>query len=209
MRPTLFLLSLLAPAIPAAPAPILPRVQLPYTFELNQGQSDPAVRYLARGRGYTLFLTEREAVTTLRRGGADPRVLRMTLDGARPPAGIEALEPEGTTNYFVGTASEWRRDVPRYGKVRHRAVYDGIDLVYHSQEGQLEYDFVVASGASPSAIAVRFTGAERTRLNRAGDLELATKEGTLVHRRPARGRKRPKDDTQCARPTCAKRCGGV
>ena len=37
--------------------------QLPLSFELNRGQTDGRVKYLARGQGYSLFLTSREAVT--------------------------------------------------------------------------------------------------------------------------------------------------
>lgn len=36
--------------------------QLPLTFEANQGQTDARVRFLARGEGYTVFLTDDEAV---------------------------------------------------------------------------------------------------------------------------------------------------
>src|SRR2546426_1609134 len=38
---------------------------LPLHFEANQGQTDPQVRFLARGIGHTLFLTETEAVLVL------------------------------------------------------------------------------------------------------------------------------------------------
>ena len=71
-----------------------------------------------------------------------------------------ALDPVAQrTNYFVGQdPASWRRDVPHYARVRYRGVYAGIDLVYHSQEGQLEYDFVVAPGTSPDAIRLRFEG---------------------------------------------------
>ncbi|MBV5272539.1 MAG: hypothetical protein JZU52_02480, partial [Lamprocystis purpurea] len=54
-----------APTAPAAPAQA--RIQadygkLPYTFEANGGQADAAVKFLARGPGYSLFLTPGEAV---------------------------------------------------------------------------------------------------------------------------------------------------
>src|SRR5207247_8230452 len=39
--------------------------RLPLYFEANQGQSDPQVRFLARGGGHTLFLTPTEAVLVL------------------------------------------------------------------------------------------------------------------------------------------------
>src|SRR5436309_2326609 len=38
---------------------------LPLSFEANEGQSDAQVQFLARGHGYSLFLTPTEAVLTL------------------------------------------------------------------------------------------------------------------------------------------------
>ncbi len=40
--------------------------RLPLSFEANNGQTESQVRFLARGRGYTLFLAENEAVFALR-----------------------------------------------------------------------------------------------------------------------------------------------
>jgi hypothetical protein len=42
---------------------------LPMVFEANQGQVGPEVRYLARGHGYQVFLTEDEVVLVLSGGG--------------------------------------------------------------------------------------------------------------------------------------------
>src|SRR5712692_6222051 len=39
--------------------------QIPLSFEPNQGQTDPAVQFLSRGSGYSLFLTSQEAVLSL------------------------------------------------------------------------------------------------------------------------------------------------
>src|SRR5215470_16608640 len=41
--------------------------RLPLSFEINRGQTDPQVKFFARGRGYTLFLTSDEAVLTLKK----------------------------------------------------------------------------------------------------------------------------------------------
>src|ERR1700690_3295447 len=40
--------------------------RLPLSFEENWGQTDPQVKFLARGTGYALFLTPTEAVLKLR-----------------------------------------------------------------------------------------------------------------------------------------------
>ena len=78
---------------------------LPLSFEANQGQTDPQVKFLSRGQGYNLFLTSTEAVLTLTsldrtigKGSEveDPRlsnetrqsVLRMGRVGANPAPAI-------------------------------------------------------------------------------------------------------------------------
>src|SRR5260370_41952393 len=50
--------------------------RLPLTFEPNVGQADGRVKFLARGDGYTLWLTTTEAVLQLR-AATTPRVLRQ------------------------------------------------------------------------------------------------------------------------------------
>src|SRR5687768_14237506 len=57
---------------------------VPISFVANQGQTDERVKFLARGQGYSLFLTPAEAVLTLRassRAAAEQRaaVVRMRL----------------------------------------------------------------------------------------------------------------------------------
>jgi hypothetical protein len=48
--------------------------KLPLSFEINQGQTDPRVKFLSRGSGYVLFLTSDEAVLTLHKGSPRSRV---------------------------------------------------------------------------------------------------------------------------------------
>jgi hypothetical protein len=57
---------------PKAPAPSRTTIarnfgNLPLSFEPNQGQSDPRVKFISRGHGYTMFLTPTEAVLVLTR----------------------------------------------------------------------------------------------------------------------------------------------
>ena len=44
--------------------------QLPLHFEANQGQTDPRVKFLARGAGYAVHLTVPEVVITLQADSA-------------------------------------------------------------------------------------------------------------------------------------------
>src|SRR5690606_2412458 len=54
----------------------------------------------------------------------------------------------------------------------------------YGNQRDLEYDFVVAPGADPSPIAVRFSGVDGLRLDAAGNLLLSTPRGELMQRRP-------------------------
>src|SRR5215203_4574327 len=210
------LLPLLSLAVPSSgeaaetsAAKVLGRA--PLAFEPNLGQSGPEVRYLARGAGYALFLTRDEAVLALMSGapdapkgkGAPPSSLRRSVLRVRPlgsrPA--ESLEPEqelpGHSHYArLSAPGEALRNVPRYGRIRARGIYPGIDLVYYGSGEQLEYDFVVAPGADPSRIRLGFEGAEGMALDEAGNLRLRLATGELVQHAPvlyqqADGERRP------------------
>jgi hypothetical protein len=84
-------------------------------------------------------------------------VLRVRLLGANPAAKVTGAEElPGKANYFIGNdPKKWHTSVPTYAKVNYKDVYPGVDLLYYgNQSGQLEYDFVVAPGADPGAIAL-------------------------------------------------------
>ena len=84
----------------------------------------------------------------------------MKLVGANPKAQIEGLDRlPGISNYFIGNdPAKWRTNIPHYAKIRYRDIYPGIDLVYHSDKEQLEYDLVVAPGSDPALAEMSYTG---------------------------------------------------
>ena len=163
--------------------------QLPLRFEANRGQTNPAVQFLSRGPGYSLFLTSTGAVLSLARGddaGAVRDVVRMRLLGAnRSPAVAGGDRLPGVTNYISGQdRSRWRAGVPSFALVTYEEVYPGIDLVYHGKQRALEYDFVVAPGGDPDAITLDFSGSRGMTVDRRGDLVLQTRGGTVRQKRP-------------------------
>lgn len=173
--------------------------QMPLSFEINQGQSGPQVKFLSRGGGYSLFLTGDQAVLALQKSEgrsqkSEASILVLKLVGANPnPIVRGSDELPGKSNYFTGSdPKSWRTSVPTYGKVRYHDVYPGVDLVYYGTHGQLEYDFVVAPGVDPNRIAFSLeTGnssgqaAHRpVRLDENGDLTAQTSAGTVRFCRP-------------------------
>ena len=110
----------------------------------------------------------------------------MKLAGARADARIEGIDAlEGRVSYFIGNdPNRWHSGIPTYARVKYKAVYPGIDLVYHGSTDALEYDLVAAPGADPNAIRIELQGAEGTRLDKAGNLISGTAAGDLTMRRP-------------------------
>lgn len=154
----------------------------PLSFEPNRGQTDRPVDFLAHASGYTLFLSRAEAVTALQNGAA----VRMRPVGANGSAPAQALESQPSkSNYFIGSVPRhWYTNIPNYAKIRYRNVYAGIDLIYHGNQRQLEYDFVVKPGADPRRILLEFLGATKAELDQSGDLVMHTAAGDLRWHKP-------------------------
>ena len=184
---------------------------LPLGFEANQGQTAPEVRYLAHGQGYQVFLTNQEAVLTLRqpaaaatksslkgasvlptRAGrkvhvaAKAPVLRVHFDGANPAAEIAGTRQlPGKTNYLIGNdRSKWHTDIPSYAAVRYQGMYPGVDVLFYGRQQRLEYDFVVAPGADLRAIALSISGARKMEIDARGDVLMSVAGGKLALQKP-------------------------
>jgi Beta-propeller repeat/Putative binding domain, N-terminal len=153
--------------------------KVPLSFEENRGQTDARVKFLARASGYTLFVATDEAVFA----GSDGSVERMKLIGASPKLKFEPLAQQpGISNYFIGNdPTKWRTNVPNFGRVALRGVYPGIDLIFYSKDRQLEYDWMVAPGADPKQIRVKWEGPKHLTKNASGDLVLTA---ALVQKKP-------------------------
>ena len=96
--------------------------------------------------------------------------------------GLDAMA--GRANYFIGDRPKWRTSVPSYARVECKDIYDGIDLIYYGNHRQLEYDFIVAPGADPASIRLRFDGAESLQIESDGDLVLQTAGREVRQRKP-------------------------
>jgi hypothetical protein len=169
----------------------------PIAFEPNVGQSDPQVKFVARADGYTLFLTPAETVFLLKsaaqgdKSSADANAergsaLRLGFLHANEAAPMQASDQLlGKVNYFRGNDPKtWHTEIPTFAKVAQRDVYSGIDVVYYGNQKQLEYDFMIAPGANPRAIALAFTGANGLKVDAKGDLVVSTAAGDVRMRRP-------------------------
>ena len=187
----LVLIGCLAPALlaagkPAAGDPVAQEARsvmarMPLRFEANKGQFDPSIRYAARTSEYTVALTAHGASMVF---SGSPRI-SLSLDGSAASA---AIQPENQlavrTDYMIGPREKWHTGVANYTRVRYRAVYPGIDMVFYGSENRLEYDFVLQPGADPNAIRMNFSGAGKLTVTAEGDLALETPGGRMLQHRP-------------------------
>jgi hypothetical protein len=159
--------------------------QVPLSFEVNKGQTDPRVNFLTQGAGYTAFLTPTGAVMELQHGSGG-NVVSMKVVGANAGTHAAGLDKQaGVSNDFAGkNPATWHANIGNYAEVTYKGVYRGINLVYHGDQQQLEYDFVVKPGASAGAIRLAFGGVTGKSLDAAGNLVLHTTGGDMVEHAP-------------------------
>jgi len=200
--------AMLSPTLLVA-APTSVPFDRPLVFEPNQGQAPSQFSWTARGAGYQLYLTSTGASIVLAEpvkeapaananplpGMASPvrlksrvSVVGMTLGGSHAWSNVQGLAPTGgVSNYLFGKDSrDWHSNVPQYGRVEVKGVYDGIDLVFYGHGHDLEYDFVVGPGGDPNQIRLGFADAGPMQVDsKTGDLVIKTKSGAeMRHVRP-------------------------
>lgn len=101
--------------------------------------------------------------------------IRVTVEGSDPSTRAQALdELPGKANYFVGRdTKKWRSGIATYEKIKYPTIYPGIDLIYYGKQGHLEFDFIVAPGADPRAIRLRFDAPGELSIAKDGSLTVA------------------------------------
>ena len=170
--------------------------EIPLTFEpVGPG----GATFVARGDGYVVALDR--GGLTVDAGGAPVRVVLSGAAQASPTG--EA--PMATAHRLVGPSAGWQRDIPLYSRVRQTAVWEGIDVVFYGAGRHVEWDYVVAPGADPGAIAFRVEGGA-TRIDERGDLLIDVGNVELRQQRPvayqrrANGERVPVDASYAPQP---------
>ncbi|MGC1107912.1 MAG: choice-of-anchor D domain-containing protein [Candidatus Acidiferrales bacterium] len=168
---------------------------LGWAFEPNVGQSASEVKFLARARGATVFLTDdsvyvswaRAAHDSSRRAATKGNFLRFEFAGAGR-AGTrrtgDTLLP-GKTNYLLGrNARQWHTDVPHYAAVQYAGLYPGVDARFYGGAQGLEYDLTAARGSDLRQILLRVRGTDALYLDPQGDLVIRNGARQIIMKRP-------------------------
>jgi len=149
-------------------------------IEENGGQFPAPARFGAFAGGTMIGFGER----IVYHGGNS--TMEMELSGGRLGMAVPEGRHTAKIHAYRGTdARQWRKNLSAYSAVRYRRVYPGIDLLFHSRSGAMEYDFVVAPRANPRVIRYRFRDARRVWLDEVGDLQVQFPNGEVLrHQRP-------------------------
>src|SRR5262245_19576057 len=170
----------------------------PLVFEPNQGQAPAQFKWLGRSSSYQVLIdgesgtivipdkTDRQAASTRLPGKRPARRLkysavRMKLAGSRPWKDVTGADLTGGVSNYLNNRDLKRsvNNVPQYGRIKVANVYEGIDLIFYTNGGDLEYDFAVAPGANPEQIQVVFEGTKDMRVDReSGDLIVTLPDGS-------------------------------
>jgi hypothetical protein len=176
-------------------------------FEKNIGQANSDVLYLYPTARYKLMLSSNGAeifIQTPRlkqphidkpalfkkinqhKGSGIETCIKMQFLGANKSPLIKGKgELRGKSHYFIGKDQEtWLRNVPHYDNVVYEDIYPAVDLIFYSNETNLEYDFIIKPEADLNNIRFTFRGIDRMSVDSEGDLVLFFGEEELRLHRP-------------------------
>ena len=134
---------------------------------------------LKRGLGGFSLARETEQKTTLNR--AD-----LILLNSNPTAQIFASEQqEYYENYYTtGNADSGIINVHTFKTITYKSIYPNIDLVLHSRENGMKYEFVVYPGGKVSDIQMQWNGLENMQMTENGGVEYAVAMGKMEESAP-------------------------
>ena len=129
--------------------------QMPFSFVENRGQAAPDVRYIGNGPQFKAWFLD--GAVTLQQGQA---TTRMRFEGGASHPHTGTSDPIGATaNYFRGgDRSSWKTGLPMFRTIRYHGVWPGIEVRFKAENSQAKAEYVVAPGASPGQIRLRFDG---------------------------------------------------
>lgn len=157
-------------------------LNLPLYFQANKNQS----QFLASGGGCQFLVSSSGVQMAFCKPDKSAAAAQMQFVGANALAQIQGIgELPGKLNYLIGNdSSKWQTSLPIFSKVQVSGLYPGINLVFHGNQRQLEYDFDVAPRANPNAIKIHFHGVDKISISPRGELILKIGPREICQRLP-------------------------
>ena len=181
------------PRTAAASAGLSTLANAPLYFEA--GRPGGPAQFIARGAACSVRLAPTEADIILAQPAERPalresnatRSVRLQLVGANGASRISGRDAlSAKANYFIGNEpAQWQTGIPLFAKVQVDEVYPGVRVVYYAnQSAQLEYDFLLQPGARPGQVRFHVAGADKVRVDEAGNLALKIGDSEIRQHQP-------------------------
>ncbi|UCH88338.1 MAG: SBBP repeat-containing protein [Thermoplasmata archaeon] len=160
-------------------------------FTENEGQveNQEVLYYLDSGNFQVGFTQSALYYKITAQGDSEDAIqevlVKITFEGANDVRPVGENKLGHKSNFLNGNdVSEWRTGVANYREVVYPNLYNGIDLLYYTNENGLKYDFVVHPGADPGQITVVYEGIAGLELTLEGDMLIHTVIGELCENAP-------------------------
>ncbi len=162
---------------------------LPLSFIANEGQFDEPVKFEVKGANETISFRPDGVIFNSQSQSGGQKLnseVNLTFVGAnQQPNIVGDAKLAGVANFLTSNdSSQWKTNVPTYGDVIYQQIYQGIDLVYLGNTGQLKSEFIVAPGANPNQILLNYQGEKGISIASNGDLVLQTELGEMREKAP-------------------------
>ena len=166
-------------------------------FVENRGQWDGPAMFTAH-LGRDLAASLEPGGVRLRFGGEPSADVRLLFEGASVAATVVGEHKRrGVYNFFLGNdRRRWQSNVPAFGGVRYRGLYEGVDVRVLQRNGRLEYDVLLAPHADLEQVVIRTVGATGLEIAADGGLVLQTPAGPLRQTAPLTWEERPDGTTR-------------
>lgn len=164
-------------------------------FIRNDGQWNAAARFKAYLKDGVFFLTdsgfvyhfaaEPQSALSGQEDSVKYHAFSVTFASAHRQAECKGNDVRAYHhNYYIGNnKAKWASEVPVFGQINRQQIYNGIDLKVYSEDHNLKYDFIVAPGAEPEQIKLKFDGVV-PQLTVDGHLRLVTSVNEVLEQKP-------------------------
>jgi len=159
----------------------------PLVFTENAGQFHPDARFVAAGSDKTIRLGLKGITISVsqergRHTSSDIQFLFMNAGKDIYPRGED--KSRTIVSYFRGGQDHWKTNIPSYKKIIYSNLWKRIDLVCTGDVNQFKYEWIVEPGARVEDIQVAITGADKTSINKNGDLVIYAHQTSFIDKKP-------------------------
>gem|GEM_PF-3100533 len=143
------------------------------------------VKYYIRLPEYEVYFFENH-ISYINRSGKDgtiQRVDKKLLETNNSAQLTPVGEPVSSSRFYLGKESDGQKAL-HYNSITYKEIYEGVDLHFYIDNGQLKYDFYITNPDALTDIQFEIAGADSVYLDENQDLNINTFSGIIKNQAP-------------------------